>query len=158
MRLYVDLRPLNDRTIKQKYPFPMIEDCLARLSNKSVFISLDLKNGFHNIKLYPDAIHYFSFVTPDDPFEFTRLSFGFCETPTEFQKRLIQILQPLIREDKVVIYIDDMLIPSISFQDNLSDLKQVLLLLKSHQFKVNYQKYQFLRSTIEYLGYIMPIR
>jgi len=54
LRLCVDLRPLNDRIIKQKYPFPLIEDCLARLGNKSVFTLLDLKDGFHLIKVHPN--------------------------------------------------------------------------------------------------------
>jgi len=51
LRLCVDLRPLNNRIVKQKYPFPIIEDCLARLSGKSVFTLLDLKDGFHQIKV-----------------------------------------------------------------------------------------------------------
>lgn len=65
LRLCVDLRPLNDRIIKQKYPFVLIEDCLARLSNKTIFSLLDLKDGFHQIKLHPDHMKYFSFATPD---------------------------------------------------------------------------------------------
>lgn len=128
LRLCVDLRPLNDRVIKQKYPFPLIEDCLARLSNKSIFTLLDLKNGFHQIKLHPDYTKYFSFATPDGQFEYTRLPFGFCEAPAEFQKRLVQILQPLIRQDKMLVYIDDILIPTTSIlQDNLCILRQILL-------------------------------
>lgn len=107
MRLCVDLRPLNSRIVKQKYPFPSIEDCLSRLSNKWIFALLDLKDGFYNIKLHPDITKYFSFATPDGQFEYTRLPFGFCEAPAEFQKHLVQILQPLIREDKVLVYIDD---------------------------------------------------
>lgn len=72
LRLCVDLRSLNDRVVKQKYPFPLIEDCLARLS------------------------------------------FGFCKAPAEFQRRIVHVLQPLIRLDKVIVYIDDILIPSVS--------------------------------------------
>jgi len=105
LRLCVDLRPLNERVIKQKYPFPLIEDCLSHLGNKSVFTLLDLKNGFHLIKIHPDYKKYFAFATPDGQFEFTRLPFGYSKAPAEFQKRLIHILQPLIREDKVLLYI-----------------------------------------------------
>lgn len=65
LRLCVDLRPLNDSVIKQKYPFPLIENCLARLSEKNVFTLLDLKDGFHHVKIYPDHTKYFSFTTPD---------------------------------------------------------------------------------------------
>ena len=108
-RLCVDLRPLNRRVIKQKYPFPVIEDCVSRLGNKSVFTLLDLKDGFHNIKLHPEVTKYFAFATPDGQFEYTRLPFGFCESPAEFQKRLVHILQPFIRNDTAIVYIDDIL-------------------------------------------------
>lgn len=155
IRLCIDLRPLNSRIIKQKYPLPLIEDCLSRLSNKSIFSFLDLKDGFHHIKIHPDHTKYFAFATPDGQFEYIRLPFGFCEAPAEFQKRIVQILQPLIREDKIIVYIDDILIPSSSIEDNLSVLKQVMLLLKRHEFQLNYDKCLFLRTTIEYLGYII---
>jgi len=63
LRLCVDLRPLNERVMKQKYPFPIIEDCLAHLSNKSIFTLLDLKDGFHHIKIHPNHTKYFFVAT-----------------------------------------------------------------------------------------------
>lgn len=89
MRLYVDLRPLNSRVEKQKHPFPLIEDCLTRLSNKTVFTLLDMRDSFHQIKIHPEYTKYFAFATMDGQFEYTRLPFGFCESPAEFQKRII---------------------------------------------------------------------
>ncbi|KMQ88500.1 hypothetical protein RF55_12002 [Lasius niger] len=65
-RLCVDLRPLNERVVKQKYPFLLIEDCLARIGDKSIFTLLDLKDGFHQIKIHPEHTRYFSFATPDE--------------------------------------------------------------------------------------------
>lgn len=85
------------RVIKQKYPFPLIEDCLARLGDKSVFTLLDLKDGFHQIKVHSNSTKYFSFATLDGQFEFVKLSFDYSEAPAEFQKPIIQILQHLIR-------------------------------------------------------------
>jgi hypothetical protein len=126
---------------------------LSRLGNKTIFSLLDLKDGFHQIKLHPEHTKFFSFATPDGQFEYTRLPFGFSESPAEFQKRLIQILQSLIREDKVLVYIDDILIPSVSLEENFTVLKQVLLILKRYKFILNLAKCQFLRTTIEYLGY-----
>jgi len=76
LRMCVDLRPLNSRIIKQKYPFPLIEDCLARLAGKSVFTLLDLKDGFHQIKVEDESTKYFSFATPDGQFEYLYLPFG----------------------------------------------------------------------------------
>jgi len=64
-------------------------------------------------------------------------------------------LQPLIRDDRVIVYIDDILIPSNNVEENLDVLKQTLLLLKSYEFTLNYSKCKFLRKTIEYLGYVV---
>jgi len=146
---------LNTRVVKQKYPFPLIEDCLARLSSKSVFSLLDLKDGFHHIKIHPEHTKYFAFAISDGQFEYLRLPFGFCEAPAEFQRRIVQILQHFIREDKVIVYIDDILIPSITVEENLNTLKEVLLLLKRYELQLNYEKCNFLKTTIEYLGYII---
>src|SRR5580765_308471 len=140
MRICIDLRPLNSRTVKQKYPFPIIEDCLSRLSGKQVFSLLDLKDGFHKIKIHDDFTKYFSFAIPDGQFEFLRLPFGFCEAPAEFQKRIIMILQSLIRDEKVIVYIDDILIPSSSIQSNLDTVRQVLIQLKKYNFQLNVKK------------------
>lgn len=85
LRLCVDLRPLNNRISKQKYPFPMIEDCLAKLGNKySVFTVLDIKDSFHQTKIHSADTKYFAFVTPDEQYEYTRLPFGFCHSPRNF--------------------------------------------------------------------------
>jgi len=154
LRLYVDLRPLNSRVEKQKYPFPLIEDCLVKLSDKSVFTLLDMKDGFHQISVHPEHTKYFSFATPDGQFEYVKLPFGYSEAPAEFQKRIVQILQSFIREDKVLVYIDDIL-ASNSVEENLETLKQVLLMLKRYGFEFNYRKCSFLKKRIEYLGYII---
>lgn len=77
LRLYLDLRPLNARVEKQKYPFPLIEDWLTRLNDKAVFTLLDLKDEFHQIEIDPDHTKYFAFATPDGQFEYRRLPFGF---------------------------------------------------------------------------------
>ena len=155
MRLCVNLRPLNARILKQKYPFPLIEDCLAQLSDRSVFTLLDLKDGFQQIKVNPRHTKYFSFATPDGQFEYVRLPFGFSEAPAEFQKRVVQVLQPLIRQDKVLVYIDDILIATCSVKENLEVLKEVLLILKKYGFELNFTKCCFLKKKIEFLGYII---
>lgn len=155
LRICVDLRPLNSRVIKQKYPFLLIEDCLTHLASKSIFTLLDLKDGFHQIKVHPEHTKYFAFATPDGQYEYTRLPFAFCEAPAEFQKRVVQILQPLIRQDKVIVYIDDILIPSDTIAQNLLVLKEVLIILKQYNLELNFKKCHFLRKSIEYLGYVI---
>lgn len=138
------MRPLNERINKnipkQKYPFPLIEDCLTKISNKNIFSLLDLKNGFHNIKIHLDHTKFFAFATPDGQYEYNTLPFGYCEAFAKFEKRLLMILQPLIKEDKVIVYIDDILIPTYTISDNLDILKHVLLLLKRYDFELDYNK------------------
>ncbi|XP_011859318.1 PREDICTED: uncharacterized protein LOC105556816 [Vollenhovia emeryi] len=137
IRLCVDLRPLNSRVVKQKYPFPLIEDCIANLSNKSVFTLLDLKDGFHQIKVHAEDTKYFAFATPDGQFEYTCLPFGFCDSPAEFQKRIASILSPLIRADKVIVYMDDIMIATETVEANLKVLNEVISILRRYDFKLN---------------------
>jgi len=153
LRLCVDLRPLNNRIEKQKFPFPIIEDCLAQLSGKTIFTLLDLRDGFHQIKVEEESMKYFVFSTPDGQFEYTRLPFGYSEAPAEFQKRVIKILNPFIREGRVIVYIDDILILTTSVEENLKIMEKVIELLKSYGFEINYAKCNFLRTRIEFLGY-----
>lgn len=68
----MDLRPLNVRVAKQKFPFPIIEDCIARLNGSKMFTLLDFKDEFYQIKVHPDDTKYFSFATPDGQFEYTQ--------------------------------------------------------------------------------------
>lgn len=143
LRLCVDLRPLNNRVIKQKFPFPLIEDCIANLGNKSVFTVLDLKDGFHHIKVHAEDTKYFSFATSDGQYEYNYLPFGFSESPAEFQKRLINILQPLIQQNKVIVYVDDIMIATNSVDQNLEITKETLLILKKYGFKFNYKNVSF---------------
>lgn len=96
--------------------------------------------------MHENSRKYFSFATPDGQFEYKRLPFGYCEAPAEFQKRLIQILNPFIREDKVIIYIDDVLIPSITVKENLETLNEILLVLKKYDFALNLSKCKFLKK------------
>ncbi|XP_011858869.1 PREDICTED: uncharacterized protein LOC105556393 [Vollenhovia emeryi] len=123
MRLCVDLRPLNSRVEKQKYPFPLIEDCLSRLSRKKVFTLLDLRDGFHQIRVHPESTKYFSFATPDGQYEYLKLpfvkenletlkevmiilkkyrfelNFGKCQ----FLRKEVEFLGYLIREDGITL-------------------------------------------------------
>lgn len=100
----VDLCPLNQRIHKQKFPFPIIEDQINSLQGKKVFTVLDLKDGFHQIDVHPDDTKYFSFAVPNGQFEYVKLPFGFADAPAEFQKRILQVFQPLIKEEKILIY------------------------------------------------------
>lgn len=76
-----------------------------------------MKDDFHQIEVHPDHTKYFAFATPDGQYEYTRLPFGFSETLAEFQKGIVQMLQPLIRYNEIIVYIDDILVASESVED-----------------------------------------
>jgi len=155
IRMCIDLRQLNSRVAKQKYPFPNIEDCVSRLYNRSVFTLLDLKDSFHQIKVDSNSTKYFSFATAEGQFEYNYLPFGYSEAPAEFQKRILQILNPLIRQEKIIVYMDDILIPTETVEENLLLVEEVLVTLKRYKFEINYSKCQFLKSKVEFLGYVI---
>lgn len=104
-RMCVDLRPLNQRVYPQKYPFPIIEDQLDQLYGKEIFTKLDLRDGFHQINIHLEDTKYFAFATLQGQYEYIKLPFGYSEAPTQFQKRLAQILNPMIRNGKILLYI-----------------------------------------------------
>ena len=125
--------------MKQKYSFPVIEDYLSRIANKSVFTLLDLKESFHAIPIFPEFIKYFSFATLDGQYEYVKLPFEY----SEFQKRLLRVLGSLIRQDEVLVYVDDILIPTETVDKNLKILSRCLYLLNQHAFEVNYKNVNF---------------
>lgn len=150
----VDLRPLNQRIHLQKYPFPIIENHLDKLHDKKIFTKLDLKDGFHQIAIHLDHTKYFSFATPSGQYKFVKMLFGYSEALAEFQKRILQIFDPFVRSGKILIYIDDILIPTVTISENLIILKEVLICLKNG-LELNLSKCIFLKREIEYLGYLI---
>ena len=75
-RLCVDYRELNKITIKDNFPTPLIDDQLDRLKNKKIYTSLDLKNGFHHVRMNEESVQYTSFVTPLGQYEYLKMPFG----------------------------------------------------------------------------------
>ncbi|XP_050538636.1 uncharacterized protein LOC126904043 [Daktulosphaira vitifoliae] len=86
LRLCVDFRELNKITIKDRFPLPIIDDTLDMLKDKVYFTRLDLKNAFYHVKVKEESIKYLSFITPMGQFEYTRMPFGFCNSPSIFMR------------------------------------------------------------------------
>lgn len=152
-RLCVDYRRLNKVIVRDHFPLPLIEDIIDDLQGARVFSTLDLENGFFHVPVDEDSRKYTAFVTPSGQYEFLATPFGLSTSPTVFQRYINNIFRDLIEKKVVVVYIDDLLIPAKDEQEALDKLKMVLDVAQRHGLRIKWQKCQFLKRQIEYLGY-----
>lgn len=150
-RLCVDFRSLNRITLKDRYPLPRIDDQLDRLGKHRYFTSLDMASGFHQIPIHPESISKTAFVTPDGQYEYLRMPFGLANAPAVFQRAINKALGKL-KYDTAIVYMDDIVIPSVTVEDGFSNLKLVLDALEEAGFSVNIHKCRFFMHSIIYLG------
>lgn len=125
LRLCVDFRELNKITIKDNFPAPLIDDHLDRLKNKKIYSCLDLRNGFHHIKVHESSIKYTSFITPLGQYEYLKMSFGLTNAPRVFQRYTSNVFKSMIAADKILIYMDDILIATEEMKEHLAILREV---------------------------------
>lgn len=152
MRLCIDYRMLNSVTVKERYPMPIIEDEIARLSGQVCFVTLDLSSGYYQVPIAEECRHLTAFVTPDGHFEFNRMPFGLANAPAVFQRMMNRVLGSA-RFCKATAYIDDLLIYGQNTQECLSRLDEILQLIEKANLSLNLSKCSFLQSKIDYLGY-----
>lgn len=153
IRMCIDYRPLNKITIRDNHPLPLIDDCLDHLGGKNFFTLLDLKSGFHQIRMHDDSVQYTSFVTPDGQYEYLCMPFGLRNSPPVFQRFINNVFRPLINEGKIAVYLDDILIASADFDVHLKILEEVLQLISKYRLTLNMKKCKFAYQEFEYLGY-----
>jgi hypothetical protein len=141
-RFCVDYRHLNSLTIKHKYPMPIINELLDELHGASWFSSLDLRAGFHQILLKPGEEFKTTFQTHLGHFEFRVMAFGLTGALGTFQRAMNTTLQPILRR-RALVFFDDILIYSASFEDLVKHLQQVFELLSTNQWKIKLSKCSF---------------
>ncbi|KAL0902042.1 hypothetical protein ABMA27_000009 [Loxostege sticticalis] len=149
-RLCVDYRALNNKTRKEHYPLPLIDDQLDRLSGNSLFISLDLASGYYQIPIANNSQHLTAFVTPDGQYQFKRMPFGLANAPSIFQRTMNRVLSRL---RYVVIYMDDILIPACSFEEGITRLEEVFKLLAEAGLTLKLKKCYFFQTELDFLGF-----
>lgn len=149
----VNYRQINKKLIKDRYP--LIEDQLASLQAAKVFSTLDLRNGFFHVPVERESQKYTAFVVPDAHYEFLRVPFGLCNSPTVFQKYVNVIFRDMIAAKTVLVYMDDVIIPSIYIVSELRALRDVLNIASQRGLFINWKKCQFLQPRVEYLGHVI---
>lgn len=151
-RLCIDFRALNKKTIKEHYPLPRIDDQLDNLSGHRYYTSLDLASGYYQIPVAESSKHLTAFVTPDGHYEFNRMPFGLVNAPSTFQRAINKILGNA-RFKEAYAYMDDVIIPSKTIDEGLQILRDILSLFRDTGITLNLAKCNFLRQSIDYLGF-----
>ncbi|CAO2169428.1 unnamed protein product [Urochloa humidicola] len=151
-RFCVDYRHLNAITVKGKFPVPIIDEFLDELATASWFTCLDLRAGFHQIRLKPGEEFKTAFQTHFGQFEFRVMAFGLTGAPGTFQEAMNTTLAPYLRKF-VLVFFDDILIYSASYEDHLLHIKLVFELLLKDHWKIKLSKCAFAQRQINYLGH-----
>ncbi|KAG8067900.1 hypothetical protein GUJ93_ZPchr0005g15565 [Zizania palustris] len=151
-RMVIDYRRLNDVTIKSKYPLPVIDELLDELHGSKYFSKLDLRSGYHQIRLVEGEEYKTAFQTHTGHYEYRVMSFGLTGAPGTFQGAMNNTLAPVLRKYALVFF-DDILVYSPDLYSHAQHLRHVLKLLREHQWKVKLSKCSFGQSSLSYLGY-----
>ena len=154
LRLCVDYRLLNAKTRKDAYPLPRIEESLDALTGAQLFSTLDLASGYNQVPVAEKDKAKTAFCTPFGLFEFNRMPFGLCNAPGTFQRLMERIFGDQSFQS-LLLYLDDIVIFSSSFDQHLQRLDLVLSRLKEHNLKLKLQKCHFFQPEVKYLGHVI---
>jgi hypothetical protein len=153
-RLCVDYRALNAVTIKNKYLLPRIDDLMDQLRQAKFFSKIDLRSGYHQMKIRPEDIYKTAFVTRYGQYEYTVVSFGLTNTPAYFMNMMNKVFMNEL--DKcVVVFIDDILVFSKTTDDHEEHLRILLGKLKQQQLFPKFSKCEFWMEEVAFLGHVL---
>ncbi|GFW24909.1 retrovirus-related Pol polyprotein from transposon 297 [Trichonephila clavipes] len=153
-RFAIDYRKLNAITKYPRYPLSLIDDLITNIPFTTIMSTLDLKSGYFQLAINPRDIDKTAFITRNGTLAFNRMPFGLSEAALNFQKAIDMILKPVLGRF-VSVYMDDVIITSLSFTEHVDHLNQVFTLLRDAGLTLNKDKCHFARDKLKYLGLII---
>jgi hypothetical protein len=153
-RMCIDYRELNKLTIKNRYPLPRIDDLFDQLQGSRYFSKIDLRSGYHQLRVHEADIPKTAFRTRYGHFEFTVMPFGLTNAPAVFMDLMNRVCKPYL--DKfIIVFIDDILIYSKSKEEHGVHLKLILELLGKEKLYAKFSKCDFWLQQVHFLGHVV---
>ena len=154
LRLCIDYRELNKVTVKNKYPLPQIDDLFDQLWGAQVFSKIDLRSGYHQLKIRAEDISKTAFQTRYGHYEFLVMPFGLTNAPAAFMDLMNRVFRPHL--DKfVIVFIDDILVYSKSHEEHKQHLRLVLETLRREQLFGKLRKCEFWLDSVSFLRHMV---
>lgn len=153
LRMCCDYRGLNKITVRENFPLPLIDDCISYLEGKKYFSLLDLQQAFNQVTIDEDSRKYTSFVLPWGQYEYLKCPFGLRNAPSAFMRFINEIFRDLLELNKIVIYMDDIMIATKTVEEHYKITQEVLRRCCRRGLKLNIKKSEFCREELVFLGY-----
>ncbi|GJU23189.1 retrotransposon protein, putative, ty3-gypsy subclass [Tanacetum coccineum] len=153
-RMCIDYRELNKLTMKNRYPLLRIDDLFDQLQGSRVYSKIDLRSGYHQLRVREEDIPKTAFRTRYGHYEFQVMPFGLTNAPAVFMDLMNRVCKPYL-DRFVIVFIDDILIYSKSRKEHEGHLKLILKLLKEEELYAKFSKCEFWLSKVQFLGHVI---
>ena len=154
LRMCCDYRKLNSFTRKDAFPIPRMEECIDALTGAKYFSTLDLASGYHQVEMAEEDREKTAFTTPFGLYEWKRLPFGLANAPAHFSRLMQKVMSDHLFQI-LLIYLDDLLVFSPTFEEHLKRLQKVFDRLREVNLKLNPDKCNLGRSSVSFLGHVL---
>ena len=151
VRWCIDMRRLNDVTMKDSFPLPLIEECIDSLDGSVFFSSLDMASGYYQLEVSEEDREKTAFVIKYGLYQFKRMPFGLCNAPATFSRAISLVLHGM-SWTKVIAFLDDIMVLGKSFEEHYANLAQVLQRFCEHGLKLKPRKCNLFQRSVLFLG------